>query len=85
MKKFSVIALVLALTLSLGACGRRKNNSVTTTPTKDSTPITVPTMPDMTMPSTNIPDPTVDSNSTMNTENATDGTSGNTDPSSRMR
>lgn len=66
MKKFSVIALVLVLTISLAACGRRANRP--TEATRDTTPITVPTVPDMTMPSTNIPDPTVDSNSTTGTD-----------------
>lgn len=66
MKKFTVIALVLVLTVSLAACGRRRNEPTETT--RDTTPITVPTVPDMTMPSSNIPDPTVDSNSTTATD-----------------
>ena len=83
MKKFAVIAVALAMVLSFSACGRNKNQP--TTPSRDTQPITVPTMPDMTMPSTNIPDPTVDSNSTMPTgdtgstgsTNTTTGTAAN--------
>lgn len=74
MKKIAAIALVLVLILTMAACGRRRNNAAETT--RDTMPITVPTMPDMTMPSSNIPDPTVDSNSTMPTDgtNTTDTT-----------
>ena len=76
MKKFSVIALVLVLAVSMCACGKRNNEPTRTT--RDTTPTTVPTVPTVTMPSTNIPDPTVDSNSTMGTDGtgstATDGT-----------
>ena len=56
--------LILTLTVSLAACGR-KNTAPETEPSTVPTtePITIPTMPDMTMPSENIPDPTVDSNS----------------------
>ena len=77
MKKFFVIALALALTLSMGACGRRKQTP--TQATRDTAPITVPTTPTMTMPTSNIPDPTVDSNSTMSTDATTDAATGNTD------
>lgn len=64
MKKVSLFMLILMLTVSLAACGRKDTppeTETTTTPTTE--PITVPTLPDMTMPSENIPDPTVDSNS----------------------
>lgn len=82
MKKLFVIALALALTLSMGACGRRKQTP--TEATRDTAPITVPTTPTMTMPTSNIPDPTVDSNSTMGTDGATDGTAGTNDTRTNM-
>lgn len=82
MKKFGMIAMALILTLSLCACGRR-NNSEPTTPTVPKQPTTAPTaapttaptteptvMPDLPDMDTNIPDPTVDSNST---DGMTDG------------
>ena len=80
MKKFAIIATALAMVLSFSACGKNKNQP--TTPSRATQPITVPTKPDMTMPSTNIPDPTVDSNSTMPTgdtgnTNSTTGTAAN--------
>lgn len=75
MKKTAIFTLILALIFSMSACGRRRDNrettpSTTSSPTTESTsdPITVPTLPDMTMPSENIPDPTVDSNSTQPTD-----------------
>ena len=79
MKKFAVIALAVAMVLSFTACGRKKNQA--TMPTRDTTPVTVPTTEDMTMPTSNIPDPTVDSNSTRATDetgmNDTTGTVAN--------
>ena len=79
MKEISVIALVIVLTLSLGACGRKKQEPTQTT--RDTAPMTVPTMPDMTTPTSNIPDPTVDSNSTMSTDGTGDTAATNTNPS----
>lgn len=59
MKRFSIIALVFVLSLSLAACGRRKNNEMTVPTTTEATSNTI--MPDI-MPTieTNIPDPSVD-------------------------
>lgn len=80
MKKFGMIAMALILTLSLCAC-RRRDPSETTTPTTTqpttaptTAPATAPTteptvMPDLPDMDTNIPDPTVDSNSTDETDN----------------
>ena len=79
MKKFAVIVMSLVMVLSFSACGR--NNKQPTTPSRDTQPITVPTESDMTMPSTNIPDPTVDSNSTRSTGETVLG--GITDPTGR--
>ena len=78
MKKLSVIALIIVMALSLGACGRKKQEPIQTT--GDTTPMTVPTMPDMTMPTSNIPDPTVDSNSTMSTDGTGDTSATDTNP-----
>ena len=75
MKKCIAILLAALLTLSLAACRR---NAEETTPTTD--PITIPlpetTIPTITMPSMgpNIPDPTVNDNSTNDTENPTETT-----------
>ena len=62
MKKYITLALAAALALTLCACGRKDK-----TPTTDTqvTNDTLTTLPDVTM-DTNIPDPTVDSNSTEN-------------------
>ena len=89
MKKFGVIALTLALLLSLCACRRNEDTNptqttpgVTTSPTRPSTrPMTEPTF------ETNIPDPTVNQNSTMDTTATTDATTGNGDstPDARGR
>ena len=66
MKKIIVFTLVLIIMASLCAC-RKENNTQTTAATEtqapSTEPVTIPSMPDMTMPSSNIPDPTVDSNS----------------------
>lgn len=71
MKKIAVITLCLAMLFSLAAC-RRNNAEPATETTGNTEPITVPTIPDMTEPSSNIPDPTVDSNSTDGTEETID-------------
>ena len=64
MNKFSIIALVLVLTLSLCACGRRNNTPAMPDPTVTTpAPSTIPSKP-VTDP-TNIPDPEVNPNSTM--------------------
>ena len=71
MKKISIIALILVLSLSLVAC-RRKNETMPTetTPTATQAPTTADTTPqtDPTL-DTNIPDPTVDSNSNQPEDN----------------
>ena len=66
MKKFFALVPALLLIASLAGCGRNDTEPETEPSqiiTPSTTPITVPTLPDMTMPSSNIPDPTVDSNS----------------------
>lgn len=63
MKKTTVFALVLMLIFCLSAC-RARNTQKESAPAGTTQPITVPSLPDMTMPSENIPDPTVDSHST---------------------
>lgn len=63
MKKNAIIALALAVTLCFAGCGRNKPEESQATEPATTAPITVPSMPEMTMPSENIPDPTVDSNS----------------------
>ena len=61
MKKFTILALVLVLTFSLAACGRRDEMPTETTPSATQIPteqVTIPTIvPTM---GTNIPDPEVD-------------------------
>lgn len=93
MKKFGIIALTLVLTFALSACRRGDDKETTIPPETASRATTVPTTID-TMPiidptiGTNIPDPTVDSNSTEGmTDGMTDGTvtgsTGDTTPSAR--
>lgn len=61
MKKFAAFALACILVFALVACGR-KNDTVDQTPTDDTpTTDTTPTTPD---DGTNIPDPSVNDNST---------------------
>ena len=72
MKKYSIIAIILLLAISLSACGRKMINE-TTPSTMEPTiipPTTIldPTIMDPTL-ETNIPDPEVDSNSTDSTDN----------------
>lgn len=68
MKRISIIAFVLVLTLSLAACGRR-NDTNTSQPSTDAT-----ILPDMDATiDTNIPDPSVDSSMPMYTD-GTDST-----------
>ena len=62
MKKFSIFALILVLTVSLCACGRTNETPtapVAPLPAVPETPATDPTT------ATNIPDPEVNPNSTM--------------------
>ena len=63
MKTNAIIALALAVTFCFAGCGRNKPEETQATEPATTAPITVPTMPDMTIPSENIPDPTVESNS----------------------
>ena len=79
MKRFTTIALIATLIFCISACGKKEQRKETT-PSGTTQPITVPTMPDMTMPSTNIPDPTVESHSTTPTmgENESDSNRDNT-------
>ena len=58
MKKFTLIALVVTICLAATACSMRKTEEPTTLVTTTPTVMTMPTL------DTNIPDPTVDSNST---------------------
>lgn len=74
MKQLSAIILALVLAVGLCACGCTRRDDpmpsekpvTTPTTTPPTTPTTTPptTMPDIPEPETNIPDPTVDSNST---------------------
>jgi len=79
MKRFTAIALIVTLIFCVSAC-RKKEQQKETAPSGTTQPITVPTMPDMTVPSTNIPDPTVESHSTTPTmdENESDSNRDNT-------
>ena len=66
MKKIFALVPARLLIASLAGCGRNDAEPETEPSqiiTPSTTPITVPTLPDMTMPSSNIPDPTVNSNS----------------------
>ena len=90
MKQLSIIALTLMLSISLVGCGRKEETKPTqTTPpaTQESTiPQTTPSI-DPTI-DTNIPDPTVDSNSNQPEDNTIDATTGNNDTAtgrSKMR
>lgn len=70
MKRISIIAFALVLTLSLAACGRR-NDTNTSQPSTDAT-----ILPDMDPTiDTNIPDPSVDTSMPMYTD-GTDNTEG---------
>lgn len=60
MKKLCALMLAMLILAALAGCGRKHEEPKTQPSTE---PITIPTVPDMTMPSSNIPDPTVDSNS----------------------
>lgn len=75
MKKNGVIAMIVLLTFSLCACGRKTQPQVTepmpTVPESTTMPTVIPEI-DPTM-DTNIPDPTVNGNSTAD-NNATDET-----------
>ena len=76
MKKLSMIALALVLSLSLAACGRSKNNetSAPTNTTANNATFDPTMIPDMDpTKETNIPDPSVDTSMPKNTD-ATDGT-----------
>ena len=60
MKKYAYIALALTLCLGMGACSMRRDNATANT-TNSATEPSVVTLPTL---ETNIPDPTVDGNST---------------------
>lgn len=79
MKKYSIFALVLALSLTLCACGRR--NTGTTTNTTDTTGMTMPTIMSTT-PSTeeNIPGTTFhpDEDGIIGDNEGTEGSTGAT-------
>ena len=69
MKKVCIMTLILVMTMSLSACRRNENSKPTETippATEQTVPVTKPTVPaiDPTL-DTNIPDPSVDSNSDM--------------------
>ena len=55
MKKFSIFALVLVLTLSVLTGCRRADDPVTTTPSTTIAPTTKPTVPPTTVPPTTMP------------------------------
>ncbi len=65
MKKLCIAALALVLCLGLTACGSKKDDPKTTT--RETKPMTMPTV------ETNIPDPTVNDNSTRETTHETTG------------
>lgn len=85
MKKFSAFTLALVLAVALCACGRRQDDAPTNNTTEPTTtePATMPPVttepattaptiiPDMPELDTNVPDPTVDSNSTDDSMDAT--------------
>ena len=75
MKKCIAILLAAVLALSLAVC-RRAPEETTTTTDPFTTPLPETTIPTITMPSMgpNIPDPTVNDNSTNETENPTETT-----------
>ena len=61
MKIVTSCILILTIVLLTNACKKEMSPSTT----EQSQPITVPTIPDAIMPSTNIPDPNVENNSSM--------------------
>ena len=69
MKKIILPAIILAVVFSFSGCGRRNEENMQ--PSETTQPITVPTLPDATLPSSNIPDPSVESNSTMPNQDET--------------
>ncbi len=79
MKKYAIIALALMLSLCLAACGRRNEPTTASTARPSTAPTIMTTMPTV----TNIPDPTVDSNSNTMTDNTIDST-GATDTTGAM-
>lgn len=84
MKKAMITVLLVLVAASFAACGCQMNSEGTSTPTNSTTASTAPIVPDI-MPTmdTNIPDPSVDTEMPIYTEdsNATNGTdmTGNTD------
>lgn len=82
MKRISIFALVLMMTLSLIGCRRKEETKPTqTTPPatqEATTPSIMPSIDPSMDPTidTNIPDPTVDSNSNQMDDNTTSATNG---------
>ena len=84
MKKIGIIALSVILALSAAGCGGRNNKNpattpstvpATTAPATTAPATTAPTvMPDIPEIETNIPDPTVNDNSTGDSTDMTDAT-----------
>lgn len=91
MKKFSIFALVLALTLALSACGRRNTDTTTdtTATTGNTMPTVITTMPEMEddIPGTSFhPDQDGLIGETDGTDGTdTTGTTETTGPDARMR
>ena len=82
MKKITITALALVMTLTLAACGRR-NNNVTSAPTTKATENNT-IIPDMNPTiDTNIPDPNVDTSMPMYTNGTEDTTGTNSMESAR--
>ena len=71
MKKICIMVLVLALSITVAACGRRDTNETTAPTTTPSTGMDI--IPDMDQTiGTNIPDPNVDSTMPMYTDGTED-------------
>mgnify|MGYP003552624890 CR=1 FL=1 len=75
MKKFTTIALVLVLTLSLCSCGRRGNNDTTASTGATTTAPTILPMPSTNATLDTVPETTVP-HTTHSTTAGTDGTDG---------
>ena len=78
MKKFGIFALAVILALSAAGCGKRDNKNPTTTPSTAPATTAPTVMPEIPEIETNIPDPTVNDNSTGDSTDMT-GTTDATD------